>query len=304
MAGKKSEIILFFLLLLLPAFSFARDFAVSIEPKDFNGIPEIYKDELVSYQVKAINFSNEKITGLHIEIGAEPGLAIIDNAAENENNIERQKKTFEIEQIKPGEIAVVEFLLKAKAENSEKAIVSANYGLLNYTNSVVAFLKIVPSDVVVSVNAKQPLFAPTEENALLLTISNNSAKPISAVQAQLVLPRDFESDANILALGELAPRQKTENNEFFFHAKELAQGKRRVALLVSFSDEKGKHTLDKAVNVDVKSSSFAILVVFIAIAFIVGIVLLSGNGKKNNFLAEKKSEKPKAAEQKKAEAKP
>lgn len=304
MAGKKGKAIFFFLLFLLPVFGFAKDFALSIEPKDFNGVPEIYKDELVSYQIKAINFGSEKITGLHIELNAEPGLAIMDNAAENENNVEKQAKTIEIEQIKPGEIAVVEFLLKAKADKSEKAIVSANYGLQNYTNSVVAFLKIVPSNVVVSANPKHTSFAPTEENALLLAISNNSAKPISAVQASLVLPRDFESDANSFFLAELASKQKTENNEFAFRAKELAQGKRRIALLVSFTDEKGKHTLDKAVNLEVKSSSLAILAVFIAIAFIAGIVLLFGKNGSEKKAVEKKAEKPKNAEQKKTEAQP
>jgi len=290
MAGKKGSLIIF-LLLLLPASAIARDFAVSIEPKDFNGTPEIYKDEIITYQVKAINFGRENITGLHVELNVGDELSIIDSEAQNENNTERQKKVFTVEQVKPGEIILIEFLLKAKAEKSEKAIVSANYGLLEYTNSVIAFLDIVPGNVIVSVSPKQPSFAPSEDNSLFLSISNNSPAAISGIRAVLVLPRDFESDSNTIILPDLETGKKTENNEFSFAAKELAQGKRRVALLVSFTDEKGAHTLDKAVTVDVKSSSIAILAVAIAVAVIVGIMFFprkGGNGKSQN-----KAEKPK-----------
>ncbi|GEM_PF-3362784 len=267
-AGHKA--LFFFALFFLPFFGSATDIALTIEPRDANAVSAIYKDELVPYQIKIINFGAEKATGLYIELNAEKELAIIDNAAE------KQVRSFLIEQIKPAEIAVIDVLLKAKADSSEKAIVSANYGFETFTNATVAFLKIVPSKIDVSVKAKNPYFAPVEENKLLLSIKNNSGKTISSVSAELVLPADFESDTNELVFDSIAPGQKIENAEFGFRAKELAQGKRRLAVLVSFTDESGKHTLDKAIDVEVKSQTTTIFIILLIVVAIAAIALVFG----------------------------
>lgn len=277
MLGNAGPKLFFFALLAALPFASAANFALTISPKDFNGIPSLYKDELFPYQVKIVNFGSEKITGVHVELNAEPELSIIDNSAENEANIEKQRKTFIIEQIRPGEISVTDILVKAKADNSDKAILSANYGLFDYSNAAVAFMKIVPSPVDVSVKAHKEAVAPLEENELVLSIANNSPNSISDISAELVLPKDLESDANVFTLHELAPNLRSGETQFGFRAKELAQGKRRVALLVSFTDAAGRHALDKAIAIDVKSPDFSILLVAIAIAFIIGVVLLSSN---------------------------
>ena len=132
---------------------------------------------------------------------------------------------------------------------------------------------------------------------------NYSEKTISGIRAELVLPSDFETDSNAFALQELAPKQKIENQEFLFSSKELVQGKRRIALLVSFTDENGVHMLDKATIVEVKSPDLSILLVAAAIALILASVLVFGKKGKAKPVS-KKAEPQKTEPEKTAEKRP
>jgi hypothetical protein len=180
-----------------------------------------------------------------------------------------------VEQLKPGEIFAIDFLLKAKVAKSEKAMVSASYGLESYSSAVVSFLKIVPSTLQVTVKPKDESFVASQDNELQLVFFNNSEKPIKEIKAKIVLPLDFETDSNEFYQAELLPQQKLEHS-FVFNAKELAFGKRRIALIVSFTDEKGPHSLDKATEVDVKVSSVPMLLAILAIIFLIGGSLFFG----------------------------
>lgn len=291
MNHKKIFLTVFFLFFL---FSFcSAEIFVSISPKEkTREILLLYPEETGVLELSVLN-SGSAPAKIVLKISAEDSIVFL----EKENELTGISRTVELS---AGEKTVFELDIKALKQTDKKQLISVQFGVEEFSQSVTTMARIIPSPI--SFETTEPDIENRNSGKFKAKIINNSNETIQNLKLVAIPQIGLDSNpADFFQISELAPKERIEK-EFSFYFNLNSQEQKTIFLQASFQDSNGFHILQRNIKAqyslfpDVLVFSFALLIV-IAIAYLLLAIFKkkeSSEEKKKN----KKKEEPKKEEKK------
>ncbi len=289
MTGKSKFLFLAIALAVLITGVNAAQLTVSVYPKDPGlEILKLYPDEVGVLEITVSNSGEEAVENVNISISVKDTSLVL-----FEDFISKQVVSQQIALIEPGAAKTILVNVKPREFSKENQPFVVRYGAEILTHSVVTYVGVVESPLDVQVRLAKSALDIGEGSKVVVTLKNKGQSNISDVEAELVVPRGFESKSDRIIIDLLAEGESLVDREFEFKVDPIVSGQQRILLLVSFVDENGKHAIERELFVDVQNRAMVLQIIIIAIVVLIIIALYL---KRNPNREEKPLEAPEVKE--------
>jgi len=275
MTGRNSALLLLCLLLFCP-FAHAQ-LLVGISPKGGAGrAMQLYPDEIWGLELYAYNAGAVDLNNIAFKATAGDAIRIIDGGAEKNAALLR------LPSLKAGEKQIIPITVKAVQYSQKNQLLFVNYGLLEFTNSAAALVKILESPLQIESKLNSASLDAKGEGSVLLSLKNTGQAELRNVSAALAVPPGIDAVGQPLLLGSLGAGQGTGNLGLKFKPAPDAEGGKTITLRVSFEDALGKHIIERGFPVEIQNRQWlAYLVVIALVALAVAALSLRKPAKKD-----------------------
>ena len=255
--------------LTLFAVSCLAEVSVSIVPKDRSlGVLELYPNETGELEVVVTNIGAETVRNLSLRFSVEnTSLSLLNNSFAVETISET------IDALEPNQTKTIFVSVKPKESSQDNQPFLVNYGFETFTHGAHTFVKIVESPLEVQGRLTKSALDLGEGSKLLLNVKNKGASPITNILAEIVVPSGIIVKSQPLSISTLSPGESISDKEFVLDVEPHISGQKKMVLLVSFEDSRGRHVLEKDYPIDIQNRSAVLYVIIIAIIVLVVIAL-------------------------------
>ena len=251
---------------------------VTLEPVGKTGTVELYPLETAEYNLVAVNSGPEKIENLDIYLTADNGITFISS-----NGTENPSQRITFSGIPPNGREFKGIKVKALSTSLGQPKIKGEFTLsgnsvYNFTTTILVIQ--TPLDVVARIENSS--LSRKEAGVIFLDLKNSSQSPITSLNAEISVPEGFSITSGSFFLGSLQPGQSVQSTQFKFIAPDYEVKGANVKLLITYSDERGKHSLEKDFSVDVgdRSGLIMLLIAGIVVLVVISIYLKTRGTKK------------------------
>ncbi|MDO8628053.1 MAG: hypothetical protein Q7K42_06305 [Candidatus Diapherotrites archaeon] len=244
-------------------FSFAQaEVAVTISSTQGEEITSMLQDEVLAFNVDAVNLSNSSVQNLSIELSVDKELALVDLSGN-----ETRTKVFNIALLSPGEGARQTIFVKALSK-TDNAKIYANFGANIFTNLSATFVQVKDSPLLFNVVLEKKEIDLAEQTKILSTIENVSTNSFSNLELSLIADETIFADEKNFAFQMIAPSQKI-SQDFVFYPKETIQGEKQLLVQLKFDDETGKQRiLQKSLILNIQNTKLSLAMIIALLIFL------------------------------------
>lgn len=263
MARAKAVTKIFFIVSIIFFISLVHgEIAVTISSTQSKEIASMFADEVLPFNVDAVNLSQNPVQNLVIELSVDKQLALVD-ASGNET----KSKTFSIPLLSPGEAARQTIFVKA-LEKTDNAKVYANFGISTYTNLSATFVQVKDSPLIFSAVLEKKELDLAEKTSILSLIENVSNNSFSNLELSLIADETIFAEEKSFAFPKIEPKQKLEQS-FSFYPKETIQGEKQLIVQLKFDDEQGnQRILQKVLTINIQNTKLNLALIIAVIIFL------------------------------------
>lgn len=207
---------------------------------------EVYQNELVSFKILVLNLGSERLTGEKIRVRSENFLFL-------ENNELKPEQLFIVPELFPSQAVELRLVAKAPAVVQEKARIGLDFGLQRFSNRLEKDWSIIPSPLHVTLQPDQSAKFSGEVFRIGVLFRNDSNQTVYQLKGTLLSSQRADILTAPVFVSDLSPLESSERFEFEYWPRPLALDSHEAVFQTRFSDERGEHTLDHRVSLQVWS---------------------------------------------------
>ncbi|MDO8537881.1 MAG: hypothetical protein Q7S21_03260, partial [archaeon] len=261
--AKAATKILFFAFIVC-FFSFVHaEVAVTISSTQGEEITSMLQDEVLAFNVDALNLSDSIVQNLSIELSVDKELALVDASG-----IETKTRVFNIPLLSSGEGATQTIFVKALSK-TDNAKIYANFGVNTYTNLSAIFVQVKDSSLLFNAVLEKKEIDLAEQTRIISSIENVSNNSFSNLELSLIADETIFAEEKNFAFPIIVPSQKISQN-FVFYPKETIQGEKQLIVQLKFDDEQGKQkVLQKSLTINIQNTKLNLAIIIAVIIFLI-----------------------------------